>query len=290
MRILPQRKEPTIPILMYHSISEDMQHGIHPYYQTATSPRVFAEHMKFLYENNYKVINLDQAVKIFKSKETPHRSGLSNKLFNQSRNKLLFSNQQIKYLVLTFDDGYQDFYTEAFPVLQSYNYPATVFLPTGLINNRKGLKGKSHLNWNQILELSNNGITFGSHTVSHPQLKFLKKENIELEIRQSKEVIEDNLGKPVESFSYPFAFPDEDKEFTEYLRGLLQKYRYKHGVSTRIGTTSKKNDIYFMKRIPINSCDDIPLFKTKLEGGYDWLRMPQNLYKFLKHRSGSNNV
>jgi len=70
MRILPQRKELRIPILMYHSISESNERRMHPYYETCTSPGVFAEHMKFLYENKYKVIKLDQAVKIFKSSDT----------------------------------------------------------------------------------------------------------------------------------------------------------------------------------------------------------------------------
>ncbi|MBN1974572.1 MAG: polysaccharide deacetylase family protein, partial [Sedimentisphaerales bacterium] len=171
---------------------------------------------------------------------------------------------------------------EAFPVLQNYDYTATVFLPTGFIDIRKGLKGKNHLQWNEILELSNNGITFGSHTVTHPQLKFLKEEDIEYEIRQSKEIIENNLGIPVESFSHPFAFPEENKKFTKYLRKTLQKYEYKHGVSTRIGMTSKEDDIYFMKRIPVNSCDDILFFNEKLEGGYDWLYHIQRIVKAIR--------
>jgi len=45
-----------------------------------------------------------------------------------------------------------------------------------------------------------------------------------------------------------------------------------------------------MKRIPVNSCDDIPLFEAKLEGGYDWLNAPQNFFKILKHRFGDSDV
>ena len=260
LRAISFHKKARIPILMYHSISNDAEDDIHPYYRINTSPDIFAKHIKFLHENNYSVISLRDV--------------------KESLPQL--DNSPGRFVVITFDDGYQDFYTEAFPVLQNYDYTATVFLPTGFINNKNNLKGKTHLNWNEILELSNNGITFGSHTVTHPQLKLLKNEDIELEIRQSKEVIEDNLGKPVESFSYPFAFPEEDKEFTKHLGGALQKYGYKYGVSTRIGMTSKKDDVYFLKRLPVNSCDDISFFKAKLEGGYDWLYKAQRLFKKVK--------
>lgn len=260
LRNISLRKRNNIPILMYHSISNDNESNVHPYYRINTSPDAFAKHIKFLHENNYSLISLRDV------KETLAQT----------------NNSPDRHVVITFDDGYRDFYTEAFPVLQNYGYTATVFLPTGFINNKNNLKGKSHLNWNEILELSNNGISFGSHTVNHPQLKLLKKEDIEFELRQSKKVIQDNLQKQVESFSYPFAFPEEDKEFTKHLKEILKKYGYKQGVSTRIGTTSKEDDIYFMKRIPINSCDDIRFFEAKLKGGYDWLARAQLLFKKVK--------
>jgi len=280
LRIGSFHKKAQIPILMYHSISKDAEDGIHPYYRINTSPDVFTTHMKFLHENNYKVIGLDQATKMLKSAGTSFGANTndSSLAFNQ-QNK----HNKPRFAVITFDDGYHDFYTGAFPVLQNYDYRTTVFLPTGFIDNKNKLKGKCHLTWKEILELSNNGISFGSHTVTHPQLKFLQKKDIEFELRQSKEVIEDKLGKPAESFSYPYAFPEEDKEFTKYLRGVLQKYGYKHGASTRIGMTSKKDDIYFMKRIPVNSCDDLLLFKTKLNGTYDWLYYLQYMYKQLEY-------
>jgi len=299
LRAISFHKKARIPILMYHSISNDNESNVHPYYRINTSPDVFAKHINFLHENNYKVIGLDQAVKTLKSPDTnfpDHRTTYATQKTQVTQQTLLPNrpnepnkpNEPI-FVVLTFDDGYQDFYTEAFPVLQNYDYTATVFLPTGFIDNRKNLKGKNHLNWNEILELSDKGITFGSHTVTHPQLKFLKKEDIEFEIRQSKEEIENNLEKPVESFSYPFAFPEEDKEFTKHLKEILQKYGYKYGVSTRIGMTSKRDDIYFMKRIPVNSCDDIRFFEAKLKGGYDWLSAPQNWVKILKYKAGDGD-
>lgn len=281
-----------IPILMYHSISNDNESNVHPYYRINTTPDIFDMHMKFLYKNNYKAIGLEQAAKILKS---PDIKFPDHRINNGNRQTQVIQETQVtqqtmapnkpskeKFVVITFDDGYQDFYNEAFQILKKYNYTATVFLPTGFIGNREGLKGKKHLNWDEIMDLSDDGISFGSHTVNHPQLKYLEKEDIEFEIRKSKEVVENNLGKPVEFFSYPFAFPDEDKNFTKYLKETLEKWGYKCGVSTRIGIASTKDDIYFIKRIPLNSYDDILFFQAKIRGGYDWLAYPQSYKKNIK--------
>jgi peptidoglycan/xylan/chitin deacetylase (PgdA/CDA1 family) len=109
-----------------------------------------------------------------------------------------------KLVVLTFDDGFRDFYTQACPMLKQYGFFATVFLPTALIDDgRKSLKGKDHLSGEDVRDLHNNGVAFGSHTVTHLQLRILQKHEIEYEIKWSKEVIEDMIGQRVESFSPP---------------------------------------------------------------------------------------
>ena len=145
------------------------------------------------------------------------------------------------------------------------------------------------MTWHEVRQLSREGIIFGSHTVTHPDLIRLRHKDLEYEVGQSKETIEDKLNKPVDTFSYPFRFPDENKTFIKNLRNLLQKHEYHHGVSTRIGTTSIKDDTYFMRRIPINSGDDIPLFRAKLQGGYNWLHNPQYLYKILRRKLQRKN-
>jgi len=273
-RILPHPKGMHIPILMYHSISDEPEKG-HPYFWINTFPKRFAEHMKFLYENNYKVINLSEAARLIE-----HVPMQPNKL---NKPKKLY--KQRKYVVLTFDDGYRDFYTHAFPGLREYGFSATVFLPTSFIDNRRepGLKGKEHLSWSEIVELEREGVAFGSHTVTHSQLRFLRNDEIEREVKQSKDIIEDKIGEPVDSFSYPFAFP-EDREFKKYLGETLEKFGYKNGVSTRIGTVKNGEDRFFLKRIPINTLDDIVFLKAKLQGSYDWLYEPQCFFKRIKNK------
>jgi peptidoglycan/xylan/chitin deacetylase (PgdA/CDA1 family) len=246
-----------IPILMYHSISNEKEQA-HPYYRINTSPAAFEAHMLYLYENNYSVINLNNLRSSFNSKDS------------------------CRQVVITFDDGFYDFLTNAFPILKKYKFDSTVFLPTGFIHNeRLSFKGKKCLNWNEVRELSKEGISFGSHTITHPELSRLNTKEIENEITLSKKRIEDETGTQVTSFSCPYAF-SEDKEFVITLRNLLEKCGYVNGVTTRIGTARKDNDSFFQPRLPVNSDDDIIFFCAKLEGAYNWLNKPQSVFKMIK--------
>ena len=180
-----------IPILMYHSVSDAAEHGVHPYYRINTTPTIFAEHMKFLKENDYTPIDL---------KDLGHCTaiGLSKK----------------KCVAITFDDGYDDFHTMAFPILAEHHFPATVFLPTAFIgSSNERFPGKKHLTWDQVSWLSDRGINFGSHTATHPRLVSLGSEEIEHEIKHSKQIIANKLGKAIDAFSYPFKFPDANTRF-----------------------------------------------------------------------------
>ena len=253
------RNKPSIPILMYHSITDENETGVHAYYRTATLPSVFTQHMRYLHDFGYSTINVADAVSLL-------QNGGSTK----------------KYAVITFDDGYADFYTQAFPVLNRYGFTATVFLPTAYIGTAPvQFKGKDCLTWREVRELRKHGISFGSHTVTHPQLSTLDAGTVKDEIVNSKQTIEDNLGESVDSFAYPFAFPEENSSFVRMLRSVLVEAGYHQGVSTRIGTVRGREDRYFLRRLPMNSLDDVSLFSAKLQGGYDWLHTIQYGSKLL---------
>src|SRR6266436_1912465 len=114
-------------------------------------------------------------------------------------------------------------------------------------------------------------ITFGSHSVTHADFRSLGPEQIDYELGYSKETIEQEIGAQVDSFSYPFALPDEDRDFTRYLADTLENLGYANGVSSAIGRAKPRDTRLFLPRLPVNSCDDVELFRAKLEGGYDWL-------------------
>lgn len=243
-------------ILMYHSISNGHENG-NSYYRTITSPSVFADQMRFLDENGYNVIDLMELVKsINNGGEPPPRS-----------------------VALTFDDGFRDFYTDAFPALQEHGFPATVFLVTGRIDKSAPLNGKSCLSWDQVRELDRNGISFGSHTVNHPTLTTLPQKELEFELARSKDRIESELGKTIESFSYPFAFPEHNGFFLGRLWSVLYSTGYRCCLTTRIGATAAGDDPFRLKRLPVNSMDDSLLLEAKMNGAYDWLQTCQTVYK-----------
>jgi peptidoglycan/xylan/chitin deacetylase (PgdA/CDA1 family) len=250
-----------VPILMYHSISDNLFGKSHPYYQINTSPQVFARQMRWLRSNGYRTLDLTQMWAAMEA-----------------------GNDLSKTVVITFDDGYRDFYTDAFDTLRQCGFTATIFLATDRIKNSSvRIEGVDYLTWSEVVELHAGGTRFGSHTVTHPDLRSLGPDQIEYEVGYSKETIEQKLGAPVESFSYPFAFPEEDKDFTQFLVGILENQGFENGVSTIIGRASKNNNHFYLPRLPVNSWDDATLLRAKLEGGYDWLHWPQWLYKYAHH-------
>jgi peptidoglycan/xylan/chitin deacetylase (PgdA/CDA1 family) len=262
-------QDPSIPILMYHSISDQDESGSRAYFRTCTSPSVFADQMEYLHRQGYSICTLTQALDNLRS-----RAHLAT-----------------KSVVITFDDGYSDFYHQAFPVLGRYGFTATVFLPTAYIGNRSvQFKGRDCLTWSEVRELSNHGIVFGSHTVTHPQLRELSVADINEEVVNSKRTIEERLGCSVDSFSYPFAFPQTEPEFTKMLRDSLSRAGYQNGVCTIVGRANRRSEPLFVERLPVNSCDDAALFDAKLAGAYDWISNFQCFVKIAKARlRGSTN-
>jgi peptidoglycan/xylan/chitin deacetylase (PgdA/CDA1 family) len=250
-----------VPILNYHSVSDNLFGKVHPYYQINTSVSVFAKQLKWLRNEGYRTIGLPELLGGFDTAEDLSRR-----------------------IVLTFDDGYRDFYTDAFPLLKQCGFSATVFLATDRIQDTSvRLEGADYLTWSEVRELHGEGVTFGSHSVTHADLRSLGPDQIDYEIGYSKETIEEKIGAQVDSFAYPFAFPEEDHDFTRYLADILQNRGYSNGVSSTIGRAKLKDTRFFLPRLRVNSCDDLELLRTKVEGGYDWLHWPQLVYKFSHH-------
>jgi peptidoglycan/xylan/chitin deacetylase (PgdA/CDA1 family) len=225
--------------------------------------------MRFLQDSGYRVITLDDAIRLLSVSNDCHRTETG------------------RYAVITFDDGFLDFYTEAFPILESYDFTATVFLPTSFINDTNTtISGQSFLSWPQVRELAKAGISFGSHSVSHKYLARLSQEQVDQELRVSRETIENQTGKDVLTFSYPYAYPEDDRQFVSFMTRSMQKSGYSGAVTTRIGTADFGNELFCLKRIPVNSEDDTCLFRAKLEGGYNWMHAVQYSAKAVRGMLG----
>jgi peptidoglycan/xylan/chitin deacetylase (PgdA/CDA1 family) len=252
-----------LPILMYHSISEYAETGVGPYYRVATNPRRFAEQMQWLHDAGCKGVSLKEGMKLLGKNEPGGR----------------------RPVAITFDDGFRDFHTAAWPALKKYGFTATMYLPTAFIcSQRKSFQGKECLTWNEVRELRKYGIRFGSHTVNHPKLYDLSWNEIESELRVSKKRIEEELREQIASFAHPYAFPQEDAGYTKTLREILARCGYRSCVTTIIGRAQPGDDALQLPRLPANACDDRALFLAKLDGAYDWLAPLQRVIRRLKNR------
>ncbi len=160
-------KPVSIPILMYHEISEGPD-------CMWVSDKDFYAQMKYLHDNGYQTITLSQAVELL----TGH--------YDTS-----------KKVVLTFDDGYLTFYSHAWPVLKEFDQQATIFVISKLVGN------PDYLSWEQIRFLASNGIEVGGHTRTHPLLPTLNAAQSDAEITGGKQDIEAQLGKSITTFCYP---------------------------------------------------------------------------------------
>lgn len=261
MNVVSSRR--ALPILMYHSISEDAEPNNSPYYKTTTRPDVFAQHLRWLNDEGFRSVDLEKGIRI-----TQQGEGECGKV-----------------VVITFDDGFRDFYDSAFPALQVHGHTATVFLPTAFIGeSRQAFKGRECLTWEEVRELRARGIQFGSHSVNHPVLYETSWGEIENQLALSKKRLELELGEKVTSFAYPYAFPQQDQRFADAFKKLLRQQGYRHCVTTMIGRVQSGDDLFSLKRLPMNACDDKPLFLAKLSGAYDWLAWPQSWSKTIRHK------
>jgi len=206
-------------ILTYHSISE----GDSP---LKISPPLFAEQMEWL-ASKTNVVSISE-------------------LLDPCEDLRRIGNRVV---VLTFDDAYADFYSNAAPVLQRLKLPATVFVPTSFVGRTNAWPGQpawvheeSLMNWQQIKELTERGVDLGSHTVTHPDLTALSEATAERELEQSKREIEQQTGCPADHFCYPYG------KWNQAVRDLTMRF-YKSACSTIAGTLADEDDHRAMPRV-----------------------------------------
>ena len=205
-------------ILTYHSISQ----GPAP---LNISPARFAEQMQWLHDHA-RVAPLDEVVTaLVDGTRLPERT-----------------------VVLTFDDGYCDFYSDAAPVLRRLKLPATIFLVSGFCasGSRAGSGGwRPHrplLDWKQVTELAHDGFQFGAHSTTHAALPELEHEQANHEIASSKLELEQRTGKSVEFFAYPYG------RWSSSVRELVRQH-YRAACSTGAGVVLPEADPFALPRV-----------------------------------------
>jgi peptidoglycan/xylan/chitin deacetylase (PgdA/CDA1 family) len=220
-------------ILMYHSI------GYNNVFFTVR-PEEFQWQMNFLKENKYNVVWIDEIVKYLKSgRDIPQRT-----------------------IVLTFDDGYQDFYSNAFPVLKSFRLKSTVFLPTGYVGKEMTNSNRIPLpllNWEQIREVHQNGLVkFGPHGVKHAHLTELDSIGVAYEINESRRSIREHLGEVCNVFCYPRG------KYNLEVMHKVAGYDFSAAITVDRGVVNHRANLFALKRNSIDSSTTRAQFIGKL--------------------------
>jgi len=285
------KKETFLTILAYHRIMEQPENYPLDEGVISTDPKTFEKEMEFC-GKHFNCITF-QYLRMFVA-------GRVTFLKNP--------------LIVTFDDGYRDNYTNAFPILRKYGLTATIFLTVEHINsgelfwwdiaafamkqressdtdlrhffktlkslpNTERLKqihelkekfklplsriARQTLTWDEIREMSQNYIEFGSHTMSHPVLSKVSDERqLEYELRESKRIIEERLGKKVSTISYPVGGPDA---FTQHIQSAIEAAGYDFAISYIHGQNkiNPSLNLYNLKRLDADKID-LDKFKSKL--------------------------
>lgn len=204
-------------ILMYHSISDN------PRDPHAVSPRRFARQMAILAQR-CQVICLEEGL-----------------------GRLEKGSSLRGYVVLTFDDGYQDFLTHALPVLEQFDYPATLFVPTGLLGNTAIWdthdESKRLLDWGELQEVNRLGVTVASHTVTHSRLTECDERQLEYELRGSLDILKERLSDVFPALSYPGGYNGPREQAATQQAGYVCAV----GVASRWGNGPESN-LYRLRR------------------------------------------
>jgi len=225
-----------IPILTYHSIDDSGS-------VLSVSPGMFAEHMRLLHEAAISTLSIPVAA-------SAPRNG----------------QESAGAVVITFDDGFENVYQHAYPVLRRYGFTATVFLVTDYCGKDNSwpsqaahVERRPLLRWAQVKEMSRAGMAFGAHTHTHPDLTRLPLGAAEAEIVASKRAIEEAVQRPVESFAYPYGAYDESVK-------RLTAANFPLACSTRLDFATPGSDPLALERLDMYYLRHPRLFRRLLSG------------------------
>jgi peptidoglycan/xylan/chitin deacetylase (PgdA/CDA1 family) len=228
-------------VLMYHNIEIPPKGvGLKSLYVT---PRMFRFQMWYLKTAGFKVVSLHEILSFINGNPSDER-----------------------LVALTFDDGYQDFYDHAYPVLKMYKFPSTIFLVSNLIGKENiwNSKGRERLlHWESILEMKDAGVVFGSHSKTHPFLSKLTVKELGDEIKGSKFLLEERLKNPVDFFCYP------NGDYNNRVLETVATAGYKGAVTTKRGLIHRNDSPFEMRRSFIRYNTHPLLFFYKLHSMYE---------------------
>jgi len=209
-------------ILLYHHVAEDTPPS------TSISPANFDAHLRYLRDNDFNIIPLDRMIDSLRSGQSlPDKS-----------------------VVITFDDGYSSIFDEAFPMLESYGYPFTLFLSTGPIDD--GLS--NYMTWDQVRQMSAAGVIIANHMVDHPYMLEVRDNEsdsqriarLREELLKAEQRLEAQTGQSHRYLAYPYG------EYDPTIKLLLEELDFV-GLAQNSGAVGPESDFLALPRFPLAS-------------------------------------
>jgi peptidoglycan/xylan/chitin deacetylase (PgdA/CDA1 family) len=213
-----------LPILMYHYIRTPPSTRLDLLgYRLSVAPEVFREQMDWLAVHGYHPVNFNQVRAYFAGVE-PLPS---------------------KPVVITLDDGYDDLYTAAYPILKAYGFTAVAYIVSSFVDQRP------YVTRAQVVEMDRGGIQIASHTVHHPNLAGMSYGSAMNELVQSKQWLEKLVGHPVLDFAYPSG------RFTPQTMLAVQAAGYDTAVTEQVSITHSLDDRYRWTRVRVGGGESL---------------------------------
>lgn len=191
----------------------------------------FEAQLKFLRDNGYHVVTLSRAL-----------------------NELKDQKPDTKVAVLTIDDAYRSFYSNGWPILKKYGFPATIYVNTETVG------ASDFMNWREISEVSQGGIEIGNHSHAHPYfLNSFKKQGFLEDLVESHKSFEKGMGQIPKTYAYPYG------EWNKEMVSILDSMNYSSAAAQNSGVIYEKTHQFSLPRFPMsNDYADMETFKEKL--------------------------
>jgi peptidoglycan/xylan/chitin deacetylase (PgdA/CDA1 family) len=231
-----------VPVLMYHEIADATATSS----PLAVAPDVFASQLAYLRQAGFGTLTAGELAAFLADGvgELPERP-----------------------VVLTFDDGYGDFYTDGLPVIKQNGFTGTLFQTTGWVGKQD--EAKRMLNWRELAEIDQAGIEIGAHTIKHPQLDLLPEKELREELGVSKSVLEDHLGFAVPGLAYPFGYS------SPLVREVAREFGYTYAYAVGNDFTTSAAEKFTFPRLTVRRTTTMDEFR-KMVNGQDTLTVRRN--------------
>lgn len=221
-----------IPILVYHHIGTPNSDMTSAAKSLFIEPEWLLHHMEYLQKNGFRTVRFSDIAAYFEDK-APLPLAIGE-----------------KPIIISFDDGYKSTFEFAAPILKKYGMAGTVFIPTNLVGLGRG-KG-TRMTWDEVKALADAGFEIGSHSLWHPYLT--KSGKARAEIFESKKILEEKLGQPIEVFAYPFG------DYNSVIESLVKEAGYKTARSFSNGSGINRENLFHMPVVRVWGNMELEIF------------------------------